>query len=103
MKHIQLTSDEWIEQYDPIFDEDGTLVDYDPRIDEGFGLPSLKRQDLETAIAENRAWTMLDTDGHLYIVSGTHTVNMLSYHITEKPYNEDEDIEVDYESDFDDQ
>lgn len=99
--HTELTSDEWIEQYSPIFDDDGTLVDYDPRmIDE---TTESRQQDLETAIAENRAWTMLDTDGHLYIISGTHTVNMLSYHITEKPYNEGEDIEVDYESNFDDQ
>jgi len=47
----------------------------------------------------NRVWTILEVDGEAAIVSGAHFVNRMGYMITEHPWTEDTEVEVD--NDFD--
>lgn len=89
----QITDDEWLEKYEPYDDENGTLIDYDPRVIKG---DTFLEKELSNAIETNRIWTLVDEDGHLWMVSGWRIVNALSYHITEKPWQEE--LEVDWES-----
>lgn len=80
--------DQWIEDYQPIIKEDGSLLDADPRCKE------VKAEDFLAALKENRIWTECDSDQPesltgTYIVSGQHIVNMNRYFITEKPFTQE--------------
>ncbi len=72
-----LTDDQWTEEFKPLMDEHGTLVELDS------GHP-----EWEALLASNRIWTMLDCDGDLFISPGYHYVNRISYHTTLNPWNE---------------
>lgn len=72
-----LSCDNWDSQFDPDYNEDGTLRE-------------VKHGDADWAklVAENRVWTMVDADGDLYITPGVHFVNRMSYHTTRLPWTE---------------
>ena len=42
----------------------------------------------------NLIWTEVDIDGSTYMINGYHWVNRMGYYITEKPWIDDEEIEV---------
>ena len=72
-----LSDDNWDSQFDPDYNEDGTLREVrqgDP--------------DWDKLVAENRVWTMVDCDGSLYISPGVHFVNRMSYHTTRLPWTD---------------
>jgi hypothetical protein len=72
-----LSDDNWDSQFDPEYNEDGTLREIrlgDERWDE--------------LMAANRIWTMLDCDGNMFISPGAHIVNHMSFHVTRLPWTD---------------
>ena len=43
----------------------------------------------------NRVWTLVESEGRLFISCGLQKVNRLGYFITEKPWDEDTVIDID--------
>jgi hypothetical protein len=43
---------------------------------------------------ERHVWTEMDGDNGVYIVNGMHFVNRIQYYITNKPWNDGEDITI---------
>ena len=72
-----MSSDNWDSQYDPDYNEDGTLRE-------------IRRGDPDWVelMEKHRIWTMVDCDGSLYITPGVHFVNRMSYHTTRLPWTE---------------
>jgi hypothetical protein len=69
----QLTEDEFDKLFTPVPDATGEIV----RPDEtGLDLHSTK------------LWTIIDADGSLYALSGSHRVNRIGYLITEEDWTE---------------
>lgn len=77
---IEMDEDEFIDRYEPETDEDGNIYvqrePYDPN-DWAF---------CQKAAQENRCWTMLDVDGHLFLSEGIHIINRLYYIVTKQSY-----------------
>ena len=95
---IKITDDIWMDEYKPIYNNNDInegLKDFHPNVIKDNEADS---EMLYQACRENRVWTLIDADGHLYIVSGFHYVNRLDVYITEIAYNPNEDIEIDWES-----
>lgn len=86
IKSQTLTYSDWIDKFIPVVDEHG-----EPRHFETYGTDL--REVLDTD--HNRVWTLMDGDGgELFIGNGYHLVNRQAYYITEKPFGEDEDIQI---------
>ena len=78
---IELTDDEWAEQFKPVMGDD-------------YSLKFLDWAEAQTLVAENKVWTLLEGDDGLYISSGVHYVNRLEYVATEVPYPACKDYQV---------
>lgn len=83
MEVIKLTDDQWLEKFKPLCDQDGQPVD------QGYDHPALDRM-----AKERKLWTLIDSDGVLYISEGFHYVNRMEYWFCEVPFGEDEVYEV---------
>ena len=70
-----ITWDEWDEKYQPIYDEDESLLD--------FWCDQTPEQKViwDLAQKEDRVWTLLDGDDWS-VASGQHYVNRLAYYVT---------------------
>jgi hypothetical protein len=86
---IQLTEDEWFEQFKPIpnhLDENASFNDGEQGyMFETYGdeVEFVKSQD------SNRIWTYSDgDDGGTYISDGYHVVNRIGYFVTTVPYDD---------------
>lgn len=89
-----LTEDEWIEKHNPLpaplpgngfdFGDGCTLLD---------GTAPEEIEALEAA-GEQRTWTVVDDGEVTSITTGRHFVNRLGYIITEQPWSESVDIEL---------
>ena len=87
-----ITDNEFYEKYIPIMDNEETIKDFHPKV-----INDIEGDELDLAIKENRVWTLLDCDGHLWLTSGMHFVNRIDVYITEKPYESNQIIEIDWE------
>ena len=86
---IELTSEEWVEQFEPVMDDNDNYKDYHPKC-----INDEERMILKKAVAENRAWTLMDGDKNLFIGNGLHLVNRIDVYITNKPYVENEEYYI---------
>jgi hypothetical protein len=92
---IQLTEDEWFEQFKPIpnhLDENASFNDGEQGyMFETYGdeLEFVKSQD------SNRIWTYSDgDDGGTYISDGYHVVNRIGYFVTTVPYDDSQYYQI---------
>jgi hypothetical protein len=81
--------DEWIDTYNPFIDNEGCIIDFDPRINSD----RTSKEQLEKAIAENRVWAECDSEDPngrygTFIQSGLHRVNLNRIFVTKEPYTE---------------
>lgn len=92
---IQLTEDEWFEQFKPIpnyLDDNASFHDGEHGyMFETYGdeLEFVKAQD------NNRIWTYSDGDnGGTYITDGYHVVNRIGYFVTAVPYDDSQYYQI---------
>ena len=92
---IQLTEDEWFEQFKPIpnhLDENASFNDGEQGyMFETYGdeVEFVKSQD------SNRIWTYSDgDDGGTYISDGYHVVNRIGYFVTTVPYDDSQYYQI---------
>ena len=92
---IQLTEDEWFEQFKPIpnhLDENASFNDGEQGyMFETYGdeVEFVKSQD------SNRIWTYSDGDnGGTYISDGYHVVNRIGYFVTTVPYDDSQYYQI---------
>ena len=92
---IQLTEDEWFEQFKPIpnhLDENASFNDGEQGyMFETYGdeVEFVKSQD------SNRIWTYSDgDDGGTYISDGYHVVNRIGYFVTAVPYDDSQYYQI---------
>lgn len=78
-----ITYGQWVEQYKPVTNPDGSLK----RIDD------LEARQIATE-SLGRVWTMLDDGEHDWIASGLHYVNRMDYVLTEIPIEDGVDMDV---------
>lgn len=78
-----ITYGQWVEQYKPVTNPDGSLK----RIDD-FEARQIATESL------GRVWTMLDDGEHDWIASGLHYVNRMDYVLTEIPLEDGVDMDV---------
>ena len=71
---ITISEDHWINAYIPITHSPIDLVN--------------------DMIPARHVWTLVETDGKLYILNGYHVVNKIGYHITEETWKPGQEIEV---------
>ena len=88
-KLVQLTEDEWFEQFKPIpnhLDENASFNDGD----QGYMFETYGDEvEFVKAQEPNRIWTYSDGDnGGTYISDGYHVVNRIGYFITTVPYDD---------------
>lgn len=81
---IEMNYDAWFDKYQPYCESDG--IKYYETYGEDY--------DLIKTINPLNVWTMLDNK---YIVSGRYFINRLVYIVTTFPWEEGQDIEVEYE------
>jgi len=92
---IQLTEDEWFEQFKPIpnhIDNNASFND-----DEQGYMFETYGEELEFVKAQepNRIWTYFDgDDGGTYISDGYHVVNRIGYFVTALPYDDKQYYQV---------
>ena len=92
---IQLTEDEWFEQFKPIpnhIDNNASFND-----DEHGYMFETYGEELEFVKAQepNRIWTYFDgDDGGTYISDGYHVVNRIGYFVTALPYDDKQYYQV---------
>ncbi|CAB5220200.1 hypothetical protein UFOVP235_2 [uncultured Caudovirales phage] len=97
MTAITMTDDEWTELFRPMTNPIDDNASCGGCMFETFG------DDLAFVLKQNPlcVWTYQDDDNGIpCITSGYHLVNRIGYFVTEKPFDEDQDIYVtlDYES-----
>lgn len=95
----QITLDEFFQKHKPV---KNPLVDNAPDDNTRF---ETYGEELEFILKEEnsgskKVWTVLDVDGREYITTGYHLVNRMGYYITEVPYEEEMEIDVDKEFDY---
>ena len=78
-----MTYSQWVEQYRPVTNPDGSLK----RIDD------IEARQIATE-SLGRIWTMLDDGEHNWIASGLHYVNRMDYVLTEIPLEDGVDMDV---------
>ena len=88
-EYIQMDYSDWNDKYKPLRRKEGNLIDVDPRGG------NISKKDFNTAILENRIWTLLDVEGDTIISNGFHFINRLEHYVCEVPYDSNELIEVD--------
>ncbi len=71
---IQITEDQWYARYAPMTDS--------------------PLDDVDDYVPVRNVWTLVETDGSLYVLNGFHVVNKIGYHITEERWARGEEIEV---------
>jgi hypothetical protein len=71
---VSIDEDHWINAYIPITHSPVDKVD--------------------SWIPERHVWTLVETDGKLYILNGFRVVNKIGYHITEERWKFGQEIEV---------
>jgi hypothetical protein len=83
-----MTWEEWEEKYQPEYNQilGAGAAPLDGYMYETYGqeLDYVKARPIRTI------WTILDTDGELYLSMGYHYVNRFGYVITEVPWTDDE-------------
>lgn len=82
---------QWCADYHPTLNHHQPDAPLDGRMFETFG----EEHKTVQASASNRIWTLIETDGEMYIVSGWHFVNRLGYFVTEKPWSQEIHVELD--------
>lgn len=87
---MQLSYEDWKQQYKPIPNHLNPNASYDGLLFETYGDESA----FITAQPHNAVWTLLDCEGKLVLGNGCHVVNRLGYVVTEVPVPEGVDIEV---------
>ena len=96
---IQLTEEEWIEEFKPIpnhIDEDASFNDGD----QGYMFETYG-EELEFVQSQepNRIWTYCDGDDNgTYIFQGMRIVNRIGYFVTTVPFNVNEDYQIEISS-----
>jgi hypothetical protein len=83
---IDLTYDEWVEQYKPICDFDGSPIAYETY---GEDIDIIRKFDPEFI------WTWIDGGDYSVISNGISYVNRMNYYICTVPYDLDVTIQVD--------
>ena len=95
-KYVSLTWDEFMEQYKPMPNH---------LVNESFGEQYMFEtygEELEfvgTLAEERRVWTFTEVEMGTGIYNGMHWVNRLGYFVTEVPWEEDTEYEVDLQRD----
>ena len=88
---VELTFDEWCEQYKPIKNHIDTNASFDGEMFETYG----EELEFVKAADEDRIWMYGDgDDGGSYIWNGWHFVNRIGYFITEVPCPDNTTIQV---------
>lgn len=95
MKLTKLTFDDWIETYKP---EVNRIVP-DASFDDGNGGIMFETYGAEhdyvcSVNLDRRVWTYVDGEDGTYVVNGYSFVNRIGYFVTEIPYPNDEDFEI---------
>ncbi len=89
------TYEEWDAKYKPIQNQVEAHAPFDGRMFETFGA---ELQAVRDVADPAKVWTLIESDGCLYLSAGFHFVNRLGYFITENPVvpeDADEDFIVD--------
>jgi len=84
----ELSEDDWMKKYQPVMNHLRDNEESDQF--ETYG------EELEFVLAQNdkNVWTEMDGDNGVYIVNGYHYVNRICYYVTEKPWEDGEDIQI---------
>lgn len=95
MKLTKLTFDEWIEAYKPAVNH----LDENASFDDGNGGIMFETYGEEhdyvcSMNLKRRVWTYVDGDDGTYVVNGYSFVNRIGYFITEIPYSDDDNFEI---------
>lgn len=81
----ELTYEEWVDKYKPIKNH---LVNDDTTSFETYGDEVL----FVCEQPNSTVWTELDGDNGVYLVSGYHLANRISYYVTEVPWDDSDDV-----------
>ena len=87
---VNMTYDDWFDLYRPIKNGFDNSAGYDGCLFETYGDELAVVQDANP----NCVWTLVETDGVLYVAEGFHIVNRLGYFITTKPRENDDEFEI---------
>ena len=88
---IEMDMDEWCNTYKPIQNHIDTNASFDGAMFETYG----DEVEFVKAQEQNRIWTYGDgDDGEGHIWSGWHFINRIGYFITEVPFPENTDVQV---------
>jgi len=88
---IEMDMDEWCNTYKPIQNHIDTNASFDGAMFETYG----NEVEFVKAQEQNRIWTYGDgDDGESHIWSGWHFINRIGYFITEVPFPENTDVQV---------
>ena len=94
MLHVELTYDQWHEQFKPVHDSNGDMVK--------FGWSTVEDQEeIKKALNQNALWTILDCDGVQVISNGYHVVNRMDYVICDVAYGDESSYDVVDQEDVD--
>ena len=107
MKRTRIPYSEWFDEYKPLLDKNGIIVDCDPRL---YKTGTISEEEFNKALSENRVWSQLDPpdlwdeendcprltplEEDVYALSGLHIVDVTQLIITEKPFPADCEVEV---------
>lgn len=93
---MYITTDEWIEKFQPIQNP----IEPDSEFDGcQFETSGEELDFVKSRIAENTVWTMIDDDnGTICIINSFHRTNRIGYFVSAIAYNPDEEYNV-YEED----
>lgn len=78
-KRARIGYDRWFDTFKPVTNHLDTSAGYDGAMFETYGaeLEHVRQQ------PTNKVWTLVEAEGHLYVVEGLHFVNRVGYFITE--------------------
>ena len=82
---IEMTYQEWVDKYKPIKNH---LVKDDITSFETYGDEVL----FVCEQPNSTVWTELDGDNGVYLVSGYHLANRISYYVTDVPWDDSDDV-----------
>lgn len=93
----RMTEDEFYEKFNPVKNHLNDNASFDGCMFETFG-EEIKYV-FELSKKEKRVWTIIEGENNsLYYITGFHYVNRLGFLVTEEPY--EEEIEVELDTDF---